>query len=863
MGAVYRAIDTKLHRDVALKVLLPEVAHDPERLGRFRREAQILASLNHPNIAHIYGLEERDGAVALVMELVTGEEPRGPMPVSDVLKIGRQIGAALDAAHERGIVHRDLKPANIKVTASGTVKVLDFGLARLNEPEPVSQDAIPTGMASPTSAGTVLGTPAYMSPEQARGKPVDKRTDIWAFGVVIYELATGDRLFDGETSSDIIAHVLTQDPDLSRVPTELRPLVAWCLQKDVSTRLRDIADAWPSMDIAIRGGSAQTVGRESLVSARSRLLWPAVSALALLAFTSLAYVHVREAPLPPPGAVRLQIRLPANVKFESSGDVIISPDGRHVAFAGLTNDGPRVVVQDFDGSPARVMPRTAIGPSAPPFFWSPDSRVVVYSDAGPKMSAVDIASGEVREICEKPGPIVGGAWNDEGVIIFGTNATGLYRVPASGGTAVSLTTLNRSAGEVSHQLPMFLPDGHRYVYLSTAADPAASGIFVRSIDDAAGVPSKLLVRSPLNARLVTDPDRRGAWLLFANTNRLEAQRLDLAKLELVGPPFVLPLRVGSAFQTALFSASSDTIVSRADAPTGRSRLVWVDPSGKELSTVGEPGQFEDARLSPDETRIAFVREDAKGSRDIWVLDLARGSTTRVTFGERVHYDPVWSPDSRDLAFGARMNSTEQIFRKHADGSGEETLVLAIPNQVVTPRDWSGDGRYLLYLKSQNAILTKTSIGIAPMQTDAPVLTFESNPRFSEANPAFSPDGRYVAYESDDTGRREVYVRALFPKPGDTARWLISTAGGHNAQFSRDGRKLYWVQPPDAWEADVDMVRGFRAGTAERRFSLGDAMDDATLGDSKGRALFIRPEAPGEADQSLQVLVNWQSALQPN
>jgi Tol biopolymer transport system component len=867
MGEVYRATDTKLNRPVALKVLLPEVAHDPARLQRFRREAQMLAALNHPNIAQIYGLEEADGQVALVMELVEGDEPRGPMPVADVVRLARQIAAALDAAHEKGIVHRDLKPGNIKVTSGGVVKVLDFGLARLTEPDPVRPEDIPTGLISPTLAGTVLGTPAYMAPEQARGKTVDKRADIWAFGVVLYELSTGDRLFEGETSSDIIAHVLTKDPELSRVPEALRPLVGWCLQKDTSLRLRDIADALPSMDAALRGvpmaQATRYPGQNVAQSAPRQWLWPAVAGVGLVAAAALAFVHLREVPPVSPGPLQFDLRLPEHVTFEVSADPVVSPDGQHVAFPATAADGARVFVQAFDGGDATVLGKTFIGPATPPMFWSPDSRQVVYSSGGPKMSAVDIATGETRDICDKPGPVIGGTWNKEGVIVFGTNTRPLYRVPATGGTAVAITALNGQRGETSHQQPTFLPDGRHLLYLVVSADTAVAGIYVRSIDDPVETPGRLLVLAQFGGRVVLDRDGRGAWLLYLRDTRLLAQRLDLRALALTGPPLIVPLRVGSAYQTALFGASNDAIVSRVQASDARSRLVWSDSRGQELETIGEPGTFQMARLSPDETRVAFIRTDASNHRDVWVLDVARGGTTRVTFGDREYDDPIWSPDGRDLVFGGLRDGVEEILRKHADGSGDEARVLAVPGQSATPQDWSKDGRYLLYMKAQNSTFSKPAIGALRMAPGAPEVTFENNDKFIAGNPRFSPDGRYVAYESDETGRREVYVRALIPTAGETSRWLVSTAGGHNAEFSPDGKRLFWVRNPDVWSADIDTTHGFQVGAARRLFNVGDATGGATFADSKGRSLFIRPEARTGADRVLTVLVNWQSALQAN
>src|SRR5579872_2670951 len=476
MGEVWRARDTRLGREVAVKVSADQFS------DRFEREARAVAALNHPNICVLHDV----GPNYLVMELVDGATlgdriRQGPIPLGEALALARQIAEALDAAHEKGVVHRDLKPANIKIKPDGTVKVLDFGLAKIAEPAvPTSADLenSPTlTLEQATRVGTIMGTAAYMSPEQARGKAVDKRADIWAFGVVLHEMLTGKRLFDGETVSDTLAHVITKEPSLEQVPDKVRRLLQRCLEKDTKRRLRDIGDAMALLEEA-PGPDAAPVRRGS----SPLWLW-AVTAVACLAAAVLGVMRLREKRLAPPPVTRFQIRLPDQVHF-TGGTFSLSPDGRHLAFSAVApSQAPAVWVQDLDALEAHPLPGTFTGNNPPPFFWSPDSRFVVYSENSPKMRKADVTGGPIQEICDKPNPPVGGSWNRDGVIIFGSTSAGLWRVPAAGGKPVPLTVLDASRHERQHELPEFLPDGHHFLYLSISNIPEESGIFIGSLDE--------------------------------------------------------------------------------------------------------------------------------------------------------------------------------------------------------------------------------------------------------------------------------------------------------------------------------------------------------------------------------------------
>jgi Tol biopolymer transport system component len=856
MGEVYLARDTKLDRDVAIKVLPTALAQDPERLARFEREAKVLASLNHPNIAQIYGVEDSSGVRALAMELVPGAAISGPLPVETVIAWAGQLASALETAHERGIIHRDLKPANILVTPDGVIKVLDFGLAR-----PAASQA--DNAATTTGAGIILGTAGYMAPEQARGKVLDKRADIWAFGVLLYEMSTGKRLFAGETAADTLATVVTKDPDLSAVPVRLRRLVRSCLQKDPKNRLRDIGDWSAHLDDA--SFPAAGAGPRK----RSALLW-AIAAGVLAA--GVVAVGFRGKPVPA-ASYAVKLHLANNFSVEPSGDVVLSPDGRHAVFPGFGPDGYTLFIQDFDGSEARPVPGAKLNQSSPPSFWSPDSRYAVFSARGTTIQKIDVTSGLITDICEKPGPMVGGSWNPDGVIIFGSTTTGLWRAPAGPGNAIPLTRLDKTRREIAHQLPMFLPDGKHFIYLTVSADSAQSGIYAASLDDGPNTPPRQIVSAQFNARFVPGENARHSWLLYLRDGDLVAQAFDANGLALTGRPQPLPLHVGMAYNTALFSAAPDVLASRSDTGNAGRQFTWVDlKTGQPAGTVGavEPiGHY--ASLSPDETRVAWTKETADFHHDIRVLDVSRGTSILLTSGDSD--DPVWSPDGRQIAFARNVDGVWQIQRKPADGSGTEQLLLREPESI-RPLSWSRDGKFLLYEVSAHGTFERSEIGVLPLDG---VLPSDGNKRATRpfrfsvtpgvtrglTDAAFSPDGRYIAYQSDETGTQEVYVRSFSPgaDAGNAPKWLISNAGGHAPAWSPDGRKLYWRSLSAThllMEADVETAHGFHASAPMKLLDWGPAQGEYVI-ISRGRALLAFPLDP-LAGQTIDVLFNWRSLL---
>ena len=858
MGEVWKARDTRLGREVAVKVSADQFS------DRFEREARAVAALNHPNICVIHDV----GLNYLVMELIEGPTladriRQGPIPANEALAFARQIAEALDAAHEKGIVHRDLKPANIKVKSDGTVKVLDFGLAKIADPAPSSSADLENSptltLEQATRVGTIMGTAAYMSPEQARGKAVDKRADIWAFGVVLHEMLTGKRLFDGETVSDTLAHVITKEPALEQVPDKVRRLLQRCLEKDTKKRLRDIGDAMILLDEAPEPSAAL-----SGASSSPRWLW-GLATLAFVIAAVLGVMRLREKPPAPPPVTRFQIRLPDQVRF-TGGTFTLSPDGRHLAFSAVgPNQPPAVWVQDLDALEAHPLPGTFTGLNPPPFFWSPDSRFVVYSENSPKLRKADLTGGPIQDLCEKPNPPVGGSWNRDGVIIFGsTNNEGLWRVPAAGGKPVPLTVLDASRHERQHELPQFLPDGHHFLYLSISNMPEESGIYIGSLDNPPDHQNKTrLLATEFGAGFVPSADGGPGRLLYLQEGTLMAQPFDPGSLKLGGSPRPVAERVGSVFQTGFFAAAPTALVYRA-APTPRDfQMTWYDAQGKPGEKVGDPGMISELHLSPDGTRVAYRITAANlADSDIWILDLARGASTRLTFGPHLNEYPIWSPDGTEIVFASNRDGVYNLYRKPANGSKEEELLLRT-NENKRPTSWSRDGKFLLYAASSNASFADEDIWVLPLEGERQPFAFAKT-RFDEGSATFSPDGRWVAYYSNETGPYETYVREFVPPPASSAsggKWMVSLHGGAAARWREDGRELvyYSVLAPRALlSVSVQINPVFSAGVPRELFRVPGPGPGAPSNDLKRFLLTVPVEQ--HASEFFTVMLNWSSGL---
>jgi Tol biopolymer transport system component len=695
MGAVYRARDTGLHREVAIKVLLPAVAGDPDRLARFGREAQVLASLNHPNIAAIYGLVDTDEGKALVLELVEGPTladriATGPIPVDEALAIARQIADAVDAAHEQGIVHRDLKPANIKIRPDGTVKVLDFGLAKAIEPAAVSSPSVtmsPTISLNASMAGLILGTAAYMSPEQASGKPVDKRADIWAFGVVLWEMVTGERMFDGETTSHVLAAVLTQDPDLSRVPHRIRRLLSRCLEKDAKKRLRDIGDAMSLLDTgAAATASGARLRRWPVVVASTVAGLLALALGAALWFTPRGPAAAADAP-----AVRFQIERSSVDPYNNAGAAFaVSPDGRFLAHY-IPDAGGRAALSIrtlATGDHREIAGSAVLSPQTP--FWSPDSRQVAYARTVVS-SVFDVVTGTTRELCACR--FRGGSWNRDGVILLGSspaNAQPIRRASLDGGTPVALTKVDSSIGE-QDSWPVFMPDARRFVFTRSRPGSMAA-TYMGSLD---GDEPKRIADGARTLFAVL-PGGAGPHLLGIDAGGLVAQSFDLATMRTVAEPFIVV--PGSAA-----ASLSDNGILATSAPATRPITLpaWFDRNGGQLGSIGAPGPIQGVALAADGRTVAvsaradtgtLAADGREGGSRLWLRD-ATGLNRRLDpeGGDA----PVWSPDGRAIVVAVQRQGDFNMYERSASGAGSEKRIFSSDRNTFA-NDWSRDGRWVIY-----------------------------------------------------------------------------------------------------------------------------------------------------------------------
>jgi len=851
MGEVYRAHDERLNRHVAIKFLPPAFATDPERLARFSREARTLAALNHSNIAGVHGLEEGNGTAALVMEFVEGEDlaarlARGPIPLDDALRLARQIADGLDAAHQQGIIHRDLKPANIKVRPDGTVKLLDFGLAKVLEPTSTAPAALEPTVTSAdlTRAGAVMGTAAYMSPEQARGRPVDARTDVWAFGCVLYEMLTGARAFAGSHPAEVTAAVLTHEPDLGALPPgtprAVRRLLRRCLRKDPSERLRDMGDARLELvdasdedrdDLARREPSTRSRWRE-------RLAWAAAMVALLVA---LGILLAR--PAPDSGELRLEMSTPPG---PSPSSVAVSPNGSTVVFVASSNDQAVLWVRGLHETAGRPLPGTEGGDSP---FWSPDSRSVAFFADG-RLKRIDLDGGSVQ-VLANAATGTDGTWGREGVIVFASRGLPLSKVSAEGGDAESVGGV--VAG--SNFSPYFLPDGRHFLYYHRAA-PETRGVYVGDL------------QGPGLPRRVLDADSGAAYarsghLLYSLHQTLYGQAFDAGTLRVSGDPFPVAGSVAAApgyFGSGVSVSDTGTIAYRARSIQPQRRLAWFDRTGQELGPLGAPGEtFSAPSLSPDGRRLVFYRGNAEGNVDIWTMDAERGTQVRETTEPGDDVMPVWSPDGRQIAFSSSRAGPLQVYRRTPDDGGEELLYGDFP--FAYPTDWSSDGRYLLI--TAEGARRSLDIWALPMQGDRKPFPVLQSAQFAEQSGQFSPDGRWLAYLSNESGRNEIYLR---PFPGPGTRVVVSVEGGSQARWRRDGKELFYVaRSGDLMAVPVRLPEADgvpEVGTPARLFTppLGSAMQ---LGDARhqyvvsadGRRFLVATLTPSPP-APISLILNW-------
>jgi serine/threonine protein kinase len=790
MGDVYRAYDSKLHRNVALKVLPDFFAGDPERLTRFRREAQVLASLNHPNIAGIYGFEEADGVSALVLELVEGETlagrlGRGPVPLEDALPIARQIAEGLDAAHERGIIHRDLKPSNIAVRSDGTVKVLDFGLAKALSATSKSDEFEAPTLTSPvgTAAGIILGTAAYMAPEQAKGREADRRVDVWGFGCVVYEMLVGRAPFEGDTTPEVLAAVLKNEPDWSRLAAEtpegIRRMLRRCLQKDPRQRLQHIGDARLEID-EVRSG--QTMDRrpgKSGLSGSAKLAWILGSVVVLIAFaTGVGVGGLR--PAWPATEARLEISTPPTTDPASFA---ISPDGQRIVFVASLDGHPRLWLRFMNSSSARPLSGTDLA-TLP--FWSPDSLSVGFFADG-KLKLINIDVGSVKTLTNAPWGS-GGTWNRDGTILFAPSLHGgIFRISAAGGERVALTHLEER--QEGHRHPQFLPDGRTFLYY-VMGNPETGGVYVSEIGAAAK--SRRLLEAEAPAVYASS-----GHLLVVRQGTLFAQRFDPGRLELTGNPVKVAEQVpGNSQRVALSASAAGPIIYRSGLSVGQRQFVWLDRSGKEIRKVGDADSDSplSPSISPDGGRVAMHRT-VDGNVDIFLLEVARGVRERFTTHIGNDIFPVWSPGGSRIIFSSRRAAAYDLYQKSVTRSDDEQLLLKTPSDSMSgpataggrfATDWSRDGRFVLYRSA--APTTKWDIWALPLEGDPEPISVAQT-EFDESNGQFSPDGKWIAYESNKSGQFEIHVKP-FPGPGVESQ--VSTHGGAQVRWRRDGNELFYI-----------------------------------------------------------------------
>ena len=799
MGEVYRARDTKLDRAIAIKVLPEAFAADTERIARFQREAKTLASLNHPNIAHIHGLEEFDGVRALVMELVEGEDlarriGRGAMPPDEALPIARQIADALEAAHGQGIIHRDLKPANIKVRPDGTVKVLDFGLAKAIERTGVASASVaqsPT-ITTPamTRAGMILGTAAYMSPEQARAKPVDTRTDIWAFGCVLYEMLVGRRAFDGEGVSDTLARVIEREPDWSRLPAKLPPALRTylerCLQKDPRQRVQAIGD----IRLALEGAFDAAVSAPAapiVVSQWRRVVL--VGAAAIVAsgaiVGSLTWMAMRQ---PPPRVSRLQVVSSGSSELSvnyNDRDLAITPDGSKLIYVG--NHGTQIFVRTLD----TLLPVAVYTGRAPlGLFTSPDGQWIGFRDGPNTLKKVAVTGGPPVTLATLDATMPSGAtWGPDGSIIFASEsvATGLQRVSASSGQVEVLTRADRAQGEADHLWPEMLPDG-RSVLFTITPQTGGPGVAQVAILDLQTGKRQVLLRGASHATYVPS-----GHLVYGQAGTLQAVAFDLARLEMSGTPVtVIPDVVTSSQGGVNVVVARDGTMAYLSvggvAGTPRT-LVWVDRQGRETPIGAPPRPYFLPALSPDGTRVAVFANDQEG--DIWLWDLNRTTLTRFTVVPGRDVLQVWTPDSRRLIFSSERTGGRNLFWQAADGTGAAEQLLESPNTQY-PMAVSPDGRRLIFSDET----PETDIDLMAIELDGTRrVTPLVRSRFTERNGTISPNGRWLAYEANDSGRFEIYVRP-YPDVNSSVS-VVSTTGGTKPIWTRSGQELIYVSPTGA------------------------------------------------------------------
>jgi Tol biopolymer transport system component/tRNA A-37 threonylcarbamoyl transferase component Bud32 len=860
MGTVYRARDTRLPRDAAIKVSSEKFT------DRFAREAHAIASLNHPNITTLYDV----GPDYLVMEMVEGPTladriRQGPLSLEDAAHIGKQIADGLDYAHERGIVHRDLKPGNVKIRPDGVVKVLDFGLAKegtaRNAPH---SDESRTMTAHKTDAGVIVGTAAYMAPEQLKGADVDKRVDIWSFGCVFYEMLTGASAYRGDTSQETMASILRDEPDLTKVPAQARRVLKRCLEKDPQKRLRHIGDVMALLDEPPSGEHATPAASLSASgSPRATWLWAAVAAVAIGAAGAAAIVWAPWRSQASVGqAVRFEVAETDKLRFFNGAAMAVSPDGRWMAFPAVGDDGvARYWLRSLDTVEARALPGTETA-FVPP-WWTADSRYVIFSRAN-TLNKVDIQGGLPQALSSLQGSVNGATTNGQGTMLFATSLAGpILRVSAGGEPPIPATEIAK--GETAHRFPQFLPDGRHFLYFRASSDANQAGVYVGLVDAKPEAQSlKRILATNRQAYYVRSAGGGSGRLIFLRESTLFAQPFDPTRMELSGEALQVADGVDSfpGVSYGMFSVSdvdSGALAYRGGAGA-KLAPVWFDMTGKPSESF-EVCECANPAVSPDGTRIAVAIGPAT-SRDIWTIDVARKTTTRLTFDPGNDDNPLWAPDGKSIAFASDRSGQPMLYVKPADGSRDERQLTDQPG---VPTSWSRDGRFLLFTSGSST--TGGRIWVLPNPAQA---ARDAKPypmiatRVPESGARFSPDGHWIAYQtSNESGVAEIYVRPFSVDTNTTpggAKWLVSNGIAVSPRWASSGKQLLYfsVGSADIMAVDIDTSGGFRAGTPRRLFGAHPTRGWDLAPDGKGFLFVTTPN--GGRTAPFTVILNWAAAL---
>lgn len=868
MGQVWRAVDTRLDRQVAIKIVPPDLVNNSQLRVRFQREAKLISQLNHPHICTVHDIGDEDGIQYLVMELLDGETlaerlAKGALPLDQALRCGIEIASALDRAHREGIVHRDLKPGNIVLTKSGA-KLLDFGLAKSGvaaAPTAVNDE---TQQKPLTEEGTIVGTFQYMAPEQVSGERVDARSDIFAFGAVLYEMLTGTPAFQGKNRTSLVAAILSSEPQPLAVvqpmtPPALDRVVRTCLAKEPDDRWQTAHDIKLQLEWIEEAGSQAGVAPPVMQRrrVRERSAWSLAAVALIVAFAAGgAYLRLLRKPTP---VLQMAIEPPPNTTLattlENSGSITISPDGRLLTLGARGEDGKTMLwLRPLDSANARPLAGTE-GASFP--FWSPDSRSLAFFSGG-KLRKIDLNGTPPVVVCDAPNNPRSGSWNQRNVIIFSPLSLGpVCEVPATGGRAVAVTTLDASVGESTHRWASFLPDGEHFLYMagthSAGTKSDTNAIYVGSLHDAK--------RRTLVLRVRSNAVYASAHIIYVRDRVLVAQPFDADKLRVTGDQVAVAPNVDydtNVFRGLFAAANDGTLVFHTATGSELSQLQAFDRAGKILRTIGDAAQYRACAISHDGSRLALGIEDLNsGVNSIWIEDIARNVRTRFTFGELGQGSPVWSPDGTRIAYGAiSKRGVQDLFIKGTTGSANDEL-LVTDLTVKTPTSWSSDGRYLAYTSVDYTTRSRGDIYAVPLFGDRkpfPVV----RTAFSETSAAFSPDGHWIAYDSDESGQPEVYVIAF---PAAEGKWQVSVNGGTNAHWRSDGRELVYGSLDQKLMAVPVAISGssITIGTPQMLFkSDGQGVAVDLNSDHSGGIAAIR--VGGSSVESINVLTNWPAVL---